>query len=162
MGVVNFRKKCPRLGARSGVLMTTPESDDTTNVTRPSLLLRLRNPRDSEAWRTFVETTRRSWANWFSTMRRGWPRTSFAWPAPSPISKAATRSSSSTSPRPSATGRCTGARGFGLIELSRRFGGHHAHFRGMTYGVLASGKLWKGALDYLQSHPFCKKETLGS
>ena len=28
--------------------------------------------------------------------------------------------------------------------------------------VLASGKLWKGALDYLQSHPFCKKETLGS
>ena len=32
----------------------------------------------------------------------------------------------------------------------------------IKYGVLASGKLWKGALDYLQSHPFCKKETLGS
>jgi len=38
------------------VLMTTPESDETTDATRPSLLLRLRNPRDSEAWRTFVET----------------------------------------------------------------------------------------------------------
>ncbi len=36
--------------------MTTPESDETTSATRPSLLLRLRNPRDSEAWRTFVET----------------------------------------------------------------------------------------------------------
>ena len=32
----------------------------------------------------------------------------------------------------------------------------------VKYGVLASGKLWEGALDYLQSHPFCKKETLGS
>jgi len=39
-----------------GVLMTAPEGDDTANATRPSLLLRLRNPRDSEAWSTFVET----------------------------------------------------------------------------------------------------------
>jgi RNA polymerase sigma-70 factor (ECF subfamily) len=44
------------LGARMGVLMTTSESHDTTNLTRPSLLLRLRNPRDSEAWGIFVET----------------------------------------------------------------------------------------------------------
>jgi RNA polymerase sigma factor (sigma-70 family) len=36
--------------------MTTPESEEPTNATRPSLLLRLRNSRDSEAWRTFVET----------------------------------------------------------------------------------------------------------
>ena len=36
--------------------MVNPESDETTNATRPSLLLRLRNPRDSEAWGTFVET----------------------------------------------------------------------------------------------------------
>jgi hypothetical protein len=31
-----------------------------------------------------------------------------------------------------------------------------------TRSDLAPRKLGKGALDYLQSHPFCKKETLGS
>ena len=29
-------------------------------------------------------------------------------------------------------------------------------------GLTSRKKLGKGALDYLQSHPFCKKETLGS
>ncbi len=31
-----------------------------------------------------------------------------------------------------------------------------------TKSDLAPRELGKGALDYLQSHPFCKKETLGS
>ena len=36
--------------------MSTSDRDDSANATRPSLLLRLRNPRDTEAWQVFVET----------------------------------------------------------------------------------------------------------
>ena len=38
--------------------MLTPDQDGppAPDTTRPSLLLRLRNPRDDEAWRVFVET----------------------------------------------------------------------------------------------------------
>jgi hypothetical protein len=34
-----------------------------------------------------------------------------------------------------------------------RIGGHHTQFRGITYDVLASGKLWKGGRD-LNSETF--------
>jgi RNA polymerase sigma factor (sigma-70 family) len=36
--------------------MSTTEDGAGPNATRPSLLLRLRDPKDDEAWRTFVET----------------------------------------------------------------------------------------------------------
>ena len=36
--------------------MSTTDSDASANATRPSLLLRLRDPRDADAWRIFVET----------------------------------------------------------------------------------------------------------
>jgi RNA polymerase sigma factor (sigma-70 family) len=36
--------------------MSTTTSGDGANTTRPSLLLRLRDPKDDEAWQTFVET----------------------------------------------------------------------------------------------------------
>ena len=36
--------------------MAIPDKDPAANATRPSLLLRLRDSSDSEAWRTFVET----------------------------------------------------------------------------------------------------------
>lgn len=36
--------------------MSTTGSDASANATRPSLLLRLRNPRDADAWSMFVET----------------------------------------------------------------------------------------------------------
>ena len=36
--------------------MSTTTSGDGANTTRPSLLLRLRDPKDDEAWQTFLET----------------------------------------------------------------------------------------------------------
>ena len=36
--------------------MSTTENDGASNATRPSLLLRLRDPKDDEAWRIFVDT----------------------------------------------------------------------------------------------------------
>jgi RNA polymerase sigma factor (sigma-70 family) len=45
-----------RVRARLVMLMSTTDSDSSANATRPSLLLRLRDPRDADAWCIFVET----------------------------------------------------------------------------------------------------------
>ena len=74
--------------------------------------------------------TIRSWANGFSTMRRCRPRTSFASPALSLISKRLARSGPSTS-----RGRRMPVAGPERVDLVWRFGGQHAHFRGITYAV---------------------------
>ena len=52
-----------------------------------------------------------------------------------------------------------------MLEVSSSFRGVFGISKsfGAKENVLTSRKkLGKGALDYLQSHPFCKKETLGS